>query len=57
MNAQVKAKALKPLWRIENAAQAVFDPVPFKVYTQRDLERIPDVDHDGFYFARLRKRL
>ena len=42
MNAQVKAKALKPLWRIENAAQAVFDPVPFKVYTQRDLERIPN---------------
>ena len=45
MNAQVKAKALKPLWRIENAAQAVFDPVPFKVYTQRDLERIPQLEN------------
>ena len=43
MNAQVKA--LKPLWRIENAAQAVFDPVPFKVYTQRDLERIPQLEN------------
>jgi len=41
MSAQVQA--LKPLWSIEAAAQAVFEPVPFKVFTQRDLERIPQL--------------
>ncbi|WP_341643539.1 KamA family radical SAM protein [Thauera sp. SDU_THAU2] len=38
MNAQVQT--LKPRWSIEEAAQAAFEPVPFKVYTQRDLDRI-----------------
>lgn len=42
MSAQVQA--LKPRWRIEEAAQAAFEPVPFKVYTQRDLDRIPQLD-------------
>ncbi|WP_341647648.1 hypothetical protein [Thauera humireducens] len=42
MSAQVQA--LQPRWRIEEAAQAAFEPVPFKVYTQRDLDRIPQLE-------------
>ncbi|WP_068639440.1 KamA family radical SAM protein [Thauera butanivorans] len=35
-----QAQVLKPVWRIEQATHAAFEPVPFKVYTQRDLDRI-----------------
>jgi KamA family protein len=39
-----QAQILKPVWRIEQATHAAFEPVPFKVYTQRDLDRITQLD-------------
>ena len=44
MSAQVHAlKALNPRVETPEAAAGPFGPVPFKVYTQRDLDRIPQL--------------